>query len=286
MEQIVYLNDALILRSEAKISPFDFGFLYGYALFESMRAYSGKVFRLNRHLSRLKKSSVVLGLQLPDLNLEKAVYDTFEANHLSDARIRLTVSLGEGEATPDPSTCKNPTVFITASSYVPMPDAVYQKGYRAIVSQIRRNSTSPLSQVKSANYLDMIMARTQAKNAGGDEAILLNEKGYIAEGSTCNVFIVSRGKLITPSVDSGTLPGVTREVMVELALSLGIGVEVSPVKLDELYLADEAFLTNSIIEIMPLVAVDNKRIGSGAIGAITSRLMNEYKALVKKELDL
>ncbi|MFC1999039.1 aminotransferase class IV [Chloroflexota bacterium] len=286
MEQIVYLNGSLVSRNEAKISSFDFGFLYGYALFESMRAYSGRVFRLDRHLDRLKRSAEAIGLNLPDVDLGKAVYDTLEANGLTDARIRLTVSLGEGEATPDPSMCKNPTVFITASSYVPMSDAVYQKGYSAIVSQIRRNSTSPLSQVKSANYLDMILAKAQVKDGGADEAILLNEKGYVAEGSTSNVFIVSSGKLITPSVDSGILPGVTREVVLELASSFGIGAEERPVEPEELYQADGAFLTNSIMEIMPLVEVDGKRVGSGLVGLVTGKLISEYKAFARKELDL
>ncbi|MCK5430302.1 MAG: aminotransferase class IV, partial [Anaerolineales bacterium] len=202
------------------------------------------------------------------------------------ARIRLTVSLGEGEASPDPSTCKNPTVFITASSYMPLPAAAYQKGYRAVVSQIRHNSTSPLAQIKSANYLDMILARSVAKNAGVDEALLLNEQGYVAEGSTSNVFIVSAGKVVTPSLDSGILQGVTREAVLECASSLVIKVEERPVKPEELYQADEAFISNSLIEIMPLVEVDGRRIGSGTVGSITSKLVSEYKALLKKELDL
>jgi branched-chain amino acid aminotransferase len=244
------------------------------------------VFRLNRHIARLEKSSKAIGLNLPDVDFEKAVYDTIKANGLTDARIRLTVSLGEGEATPDPSTCASPTVFITASSYVPVSDAAYQKGYRAVVPAIRRNSTSPLSQVKSANYLDMILARGQAKDAGADEALLLNEKGYVAEGGTSNVFIVSAGKLITPSADSGILPGVTLAVVLELALSLGIGADIRPVELTELYEADEAFLTNSVVEIMPLVEVDGKGIGSGSVGAITDKLMIEYKTFARKELDL
>jgi len=227
-----------------------------------------------------------MGLNLPDVDLEKAIYDTLEANSLTDARIRLTVSLGEGEATPDPSTCGNPTVFITASGYIPMSDAVYCRGFRVIVSQIRRSSTSPTSQIKSANYLDMILARSEAKNAGVDEALLLNEQRYVAEGSTSNIFIVSKGKVITPSIDSGILPGVTREAVLELATSLGIDVEQRLVKPDELYIADEAFLTNSVIEIMPLVEVDAKRIGSGLAGVLTNSLMSEYKALTKKEIDL
>jgi branched-chain amino acid aminotransferase group I len=285
MEQIVYLSGSLVPRSEARISSFDFGFLYGYALFESMRSYSGKVFRLEQHLDRLKRSSETIGLNLPEVDIQKAIYGTLEANSLADARIRLTVSLGEGEATPEPSTCKNPTLFITANSYTPLSEAVYSKGFKALVSPIRRNSTSPLSQVKSANYLDMMLVKTQAKNAGADEALLLNEKGYVSEGSTSNVFVVSKGKLITPSIDSGILPGVTREVVLEMASTFGIGLEESSVELDELYKADEAFLTNSVIEIMPLVEVDGKHIGSG-IGNLTNKLMSVYKALVVKELGL
>ena len=286
MAQIVYLNGSLIPRSEAKISPFDFGFLYGYALFESMRSYSGRVFRLNRHLVRLSRSAEVLGLQLPDVDFEKAVYDTIEANSLTDARIRLTVSLGEGEAAPDPLTCKDPTVFITANAYTSLPDAVYKKGFAAIVPQIRRNSTSPLPQVKSTNFLDMILARAQAKDSGADEALLLNEKGYIAEGSTSNVFIVSADRLITPAVETGILPGVTREVVLELALLLGIEAEERSVEPEELYQSDEAFVSNSVIGIMPLVEVDGKRIGAGTVGPVASKLISEYKTLLKKELDL
>jgi branched-chain amino acid aminotransferase len=286
MEQIVYLNGSLVPRSEAKISPFDFGFLYGYALFESMRAYSGKVFRLNRHLDRLACSAEVLELKLPQIDFQKAVYDMLEANSLTDARIRLTVSLGEGEATPDPSTCINPTVFITASSYTPLSEAAYQKGYRAVVSPIRRNSASLIVPVKSANYLDMILARTRANNAGVDEALLLNEQEYIAEGSTSNIFVVNNGKLITPAVETGILPGVTREVILELASSLGIEAKQKPVEQEELYQADEAFLTNSIIEIVSLVEVNGNRIGSGTVETVTRKLASEYKALVKKELDL
>ncbi|MFC1978812.1 aminotransferase class IV [Chloroflexota bacterium] len=286
MEQIVYLNGSLIPRSGAKISPFDFGFLYGYALFESMRAYSARVFRLDRHIARLKRSSKVLGLGLPDVDFSKAVYDTIEANGLSEARIRFTVSLGEGEANPDPTTCKNPTVFIAASGYIPLSDAVYHKGFSVVVSQVRRNSALPLSRVKSANYLDMILARAQAKESGADEAILLNDRGCIAEGSTSNVFIVSAGKLITPSLDSGILSGVTREAVLELASCFGIQAEERFVEQEDLYEADEAFLTNSVIEIMPLVEVDGKPVGLGSIGPITGRLIIEYKALARKELDL
>jgi branched-chain amino acid aminotransferase len=286
MEQIVYLNGSLIPRSRAKISPFDFGFLYGYALFESMRAYSGRVFRLNRHLERLARSAEILGINLPEVDLQKAIYDTLEANGLINARIRLTVSLGQGEATPDLSTCENPTVFITANTYTQLPEAAYKKGFRSVVLQIRRNSASPLSQVKSANYLDMMLARTQANNAGADEALLLNEQGYVAESSTSNVFIVSKGRIITPSIDSGILPGITRDVILELASSLRVEAEQRSVELNELYACQEAFLTNSVIEIMPLVEADGRRIGSGTVGAITGKLMYKYKTLIKEELGL
>ncbi len=286
MEQIVYLNGSMVPRSEARISPFDFGYLYGYGLFESMRTYGGRVFRIIRHIDRLKRAADVLGMRLPDVDFEKAVYDTLRANNLSEARLRLAVSPGEGEAAPDPSTCKNPTVFISANAYTPMSDETCNRGFRAALSDIRRNSTSPLSQLKSANYLDMILARTRARNAGYDESLLLNDRGHLAEGSTSNVFIVSGGKIASPSVDDGILPGVTREAVLELASSVGIEAEERPVELEELYQADEAFLTNSVIGIMPLVEVDDRCIGSGSAGTITGRLMSEFKALIEKELGL
>jgi len=281
MEQIVYLNGALLPRSQAKISPFDLGFLYGYGLFETMRAYSGRIFRLERHLERLSTSAKLLGLPLNAFVIEKACYDTLQANNLKDARIRLTVSIGEGEAVPDLPKHPKPTVLVIATSYTPPSAETYRNGYKALVSALRQNSQSPLSHLKSANYLNNVLARREAKAAGADEAILLNEQGFLCEGSTSNIFLVSKRNLITPNRESGCLPGITRQVVIERASEQGISVSEREVRLEELLQAEESFLTSSLIELVPLAAVNGKSIGRGKV---TGRLMQAYKETVAKEI--
>ncbi len=283
MSEIVYLNGSLIPRSQARISALDYGFLYGFGLFETMRAYGGRVFRLDRHLSRLARSAEMLGVPIEALELKGAVMDTLQANKLGDARIRITISIGEGEMVPDPSTCQKPTVLILAADYQPYPEQVYQKGFRAVVSSIRRNSQSPLSRLKSANYLESMLARQEARAAGVDEALCLNDKGLLAEASMSNIFLVADGTLKTPGQESGILPGITREAVLELALQLGINAIEHDILLDELFQAREAFFTNSLIEVMPLTELDGKPIGSGKSGAITKRLMAAYRELVRTE---
>jgi len=283
MEQIVYLNGALVPRSQAVISPFDLGFLYGYGLFETMRAYSGLIFRLGLHMERLRRSAALIGLPLEALDLGKACYDTLKANKLSNARIRLTVSIGEGEATPDPPKHPKPTMLVIAASYTPPSAETYRKGYKAVVSPIRQNSQSPLSHLKTTNYLNPILARREAKEKGAAEAILLNERGFLCEGSSSNVFLVSQGTLITPHEKSGCLPGITRQVVIELAQELGLKVAEREVRLEELLNADEAFLTSSLIELMPLTEVNGKPIGGSKRGKVTERLMAAYKEAVARE---
>ena len=280
MSEIVYLNGSLMPRSQARISALDYGFLYGFGLFETMRAYEGQVFLLDRHLSRLARSAEILGLPIGVSDLEEAVMATIQANQLSEARIRISISIGEGGMAPDPSTCQKPTVLVLAGHYQPYPEQVYQKGFRAVVSSIRRNSQSPLSRLKSANYLESILARQEARAAGVDEALCLNEKGLLAEASMSNVFLVTNGTLRTPGQESGILPGITREIVLELASQLGINTLEHDIRLDELFHAQEAFLTNSLIEVMPLAEIDGKPIGSSRPGPLTKRLMVAYKKLV------
>jgi branched-chain amino acid aminotransferase len=284
MSEIVYLNGTLIPRSQASISVMDYGFLYGFGLFETMRAYGGQVFRLDRHLSRLARSAETLGLSggIPDLT--DAVMATLQANRLSEARIRITVSFGEGGMAPDLGTCHNPTVLILASHYQPYFEAVYLQGFRAIVSAIHRNSHSPLSRLKSANYLESILARQEARAAGFDEALFLSDTGLLAEASMSNIFLVSDGILLTPSDESGILPGITREVVLELAAQLGVSAIEKSINLGEVFRAQEAFLTNSLIEIMPLTEVSGQPIGSGRPGVVTRQLMTEYRKLVNNAL--
>lgn len=285
MENIVYLNGGLIPASQTGLSPFDHGFLYGYGLFETMRAYGGAIFRLNRHLERLRHAAEMLGIasQLAAYDLEKACYDVLKVNNLADARLRLTVSVGAGDITPNPDTCHEATVFIAAQKLVPASPETYERGYAAVLSTWRRNSQSPLSQLKSTCYLENVLARQEARTAGADEALLLNELGFLTEGSTTNIFLVSSQMLITPSIESGALPGITREAVLELAQSMGIVLAVKEVELKELITAEEAFLTNSILEIMPLTRFDDEPIGSGKPGALTRQLMLTYRQLVSRE---
>lgn len=283
MEQIVYLNGTLLPRDQARISPFDLGFLYGYGLFETMRAYSGRIFRLRRHVDRLKRSAVLLGLPLATVDLEKACYDTLRANNLDNARIRLTISMGEGEGTPDPPRNPKPTVLVMATSYTPPSAKSYRTGFTAIVSSIQQNSQTPLSRLKSANYLNNVLARKEAKAKEADEALLLNEQGFLCEGSTSNIFLVSGGNLITPNEESGCLPGITRQAVIELASEMGISVTQREISLDEMLHADEVFLTNSLLELMPLIWVNGKPVGAGKRGKITERLMIAYNELVERE---
>lgn len=285
MEEIVYLNGCLLPLSEARLSPLDYGFLYGCGLFETMYAYAGRVFRLDRHLDRLRRSVTFLGISLDGLpDLERGVYECLKANNLSDARIRLTVSVGEGKTIPDLITPQSPTVLIVARSYQPHSPETYERGFKAIVSSVRRNTWSPVSTMKSLSYLDLLLARREAKLAGADEAVLLNEQGFLAEGSISNIFLVSGGTLLTPSEDSGILPGITREAVLEIACSSGLTTLVRKVSLDELNQADEAFLTNSLIQVMPLTQINGQAIGPGRPGRITQQLMSVYKELVEQEV--
>jgi branched-chain amino acid aminotransferase len=285
MEEFVYINGALVARGKARISPFDRGFLYGYGLFETMRSYRGYVFRLDRHLARLMRSAERLGLaaELDPAELEQAIYKTLEANKLSDARIRLTISAGEGErglVTPEGGT---PTVIVIAERLT-LPPQVYQKGVRAAIVRVRRSSLSPLSQIKSINYLDSLLAHSEAVALGADEAILLNERGFVAECSTSNIFLVVAGKLLTPSEESGILPGITREAVLELARATGVEVVEGEIPVEDLRRADEVFLTTSVREIVPIVSVDGEPIGSGKPGEVTKILMAAYRELVERTL--
>ena len=281
MEEIVHLNGSLVPLSQARLSPLDHGFLYGYGLFETMRAYSGHIFRLEAHLARLRRAAAFLGLRLDHLpDLSQALYETLDANHLTNARIRLTLSGGAGEPVPDVTACREPTLLITAREYVPHPDSVYRQGFRVAVSAISRNTRSPLSGLKTVSYLDNLLARKEARLAGADEAIMLNEQGFVAEGSTSNVFLVSGNALRTPGEDCGILPGVTRSVVLDLARTAGLATVEEKMAPGEFALADEAFCTNSLIEIMPVTALDGRAVGQGVPGEVTAKLTAAYRELV------
>lgn len=286
MQELVYINGSLVPEGEAKVSVFDRGFLYGDGVFETMRSYSSHVFRLENHLSRLFRSlkTLKIHIRFDPPTLQKAVYDTLRANGLREAYVRLAISRGEGSLGPSPVGCKSPKVIIIARKFEPYPAISYEKGWRAVVVSTRQNASSPLCQIKSANYLNYILAKMEAISRGVDEGILLNAQHYVAEATASNIFLIKDGVVATPSVNDGILPGITREAILEIATSIGIKAVVGSITLDELFASQECFVTNTLMEVMPLVEIDGRRIGSGKPGSLTAKLHRAYQELVKHEV--
>ena len=282
MGHLVYINGKMVSRDLALVSALDRGLLYGYGLFETMRSYGGRVFCLDRHLDRLMKSAKALGIAdaLDIAALEASIADTLKANHLADARIRLTVTAGEGERAIGLPASGKLTTIIVAEELVQSPLDVQSKGLRASIVSIRRNSKSPLCRMKTLGYLENLLARGEAVKAGSDEAILLNEDGLVAECSASNIFIVEHDRLVTPPVEVGILEGVTRGVVIELVHGIGIAAVEENVTVDRLLGAEEVFITNSIIELAPVVSIDGKLVGAGISGTTTDRLVKSYRKLV------
>ena len=283
MGEICYLNGKLIPSEEAKISLLDYGFLFGYGLYETIRAYEGQPFRLDNHLARLGFSGDRLGIVIHVALIREAVKDVIKANGFQQTRIRICVSIGEGTISPNLDSCHQPTIAILASEYTPPRSEKYKQGYKVALSSIKRNSLSPVTYLKSANTMENMLARQDANETGADEAFFLNEKGYLAEAAGSNLFLVKSGVLKTPRYESGILPGVTRVVVFELAAQLGIKVKEVNLRLVDLLQADEVFVTNSLIEIVPVTMFDGEPIANGKAGIVTRKLMKVYKEMVRKE---
>jgi branched-chain amino acid aminotransferase len=284
MTELAYFNGRLVPRDEARISVLDYGFLFGYGLYETVRAYQDGLFRLDAHLERLNESAARLGIALDLPALKQGTQEAVSANRYAQTRVRITVSIGEGTMTPDLASCRAPTVVVLAGEYHPFPPERYERGFKAVISSIRRNSQSPVTYMKSANTMESMLARREAKGAGADEALFLNDRGYLTEASGSNVFLVKEGIIMTPRLQSGILPGVTRTALFEAARSSGLIVKEAGIRPGALFEADEAFLTNSLIEVMPLTEVDGRGVGGGAVGIVTGQLMAAYRELVVKEL--
>jgi branched-chain amino acid aminotransferase group I len=290
MEEKVYLNGSLVPVSKAQISVFDYGFLYGYGLFETMRAYNDKIFLLDRHIKRLVDSAGKIGLgdRLAGIDLAQACADTLEANKLKEARVRMTVTGGEADVYPWADSGGKPTVLISARRYRPFTAEKYRQGFHVGIASVRRSRESLIAALKATSYLASVIARKEAAAQGLDESLLLNDDGFIAEGGACNVFFVKSSRLVTPSLDSGILPGITRDVVMELADKLEMVVTEGTVGIGIFKQCEEAFLTNSVMEIMPLTGVSDASgnkvtIGKGKPGKITRQLMAAYRERVREE---
>ncbi|HEY3417331.1 MAG TPA: branched-chain-amino-acid transaminase, partial [Armatimonadota bacterium] len=261
------------------------GFLYGDGVFEGIRAYHGRVFRLREHLERLEHSARAIALQLPMSldELQEATLEALRRNDLRDAYIRLIVSRGVGDLGLDPRKCYGgPSVIIIADSIQLYPEELYAQGLELITVSTRRNIPDALSPaIKSLNYLNNILAKIEVVQAGLQEGIMLNAQGTVAEATGDNVFLLQKGKLITPPIYSGCLEGVTRNAVMDLAREAGITVEEMPFTVYSVYAADECFLTGTAAEIIPVVKVDSRTIGTGTPGPITNALIKRFREYVQ-----
>jgi branched-chain amino acid aminotransferase len=282
----IYLNGELVKKEDAKISVFDHGLLYGDGIFEGIRAYNNRVFRLKEHLERLWSSAKAINLTIPitKKEMEKAVIKTLLANKLSDAYIRLVVTRGCGDLGLDPNKCTAPASVIIITDNISLySKEIYEKGMEVVTVSTRRIMQDCLSpNIKSLNYLNNILAKIQATRSGAMEAIMLNSQGYVAECTGDNIFIVKNGNLLTPPSSEGALIGITREAIIELAKNkLKIPVKQERVTLYDVYTADECFLTGTAAEVVPVVNVDSRQIAEAMPGEITLKLIKEFKNLTR-----
>ncbi len=288
MQGIVYLNGQLVPADQARVSIFDHGLLYGHGLFETMRAYGGRVFRLEEHVGRLVRGAEAIGIPMGGhwSALEQSVYSVLRANALLDARIRLTVTAGTGPGIPVLPAPGPPTVFVVASAMPPGSPELFERGLHAAVWSHTRSSLSAIAGVKSTNYLENLLARSEARQRGADEAIILNDKRFVTEGSLANLFFVHAGHMLTPAAESGLLRGITRDIIIQLAADQHIELEQAWISLQDTVACSEAFATNSVIEVMPIVSIDGRPVGEGRPGPVTRALAKAYHDLVIHELGL
>ena len=280
----VYINGKLFDKEDAKVSVYDHGLLYGDGVFEGIRSYGGKVFRLGEHLDRLWESAKAIWLEIPGTKEEmaKAVEETLKVNGIEDGYIRLIVTRGAGTLGLDPNKCSDPRVIIITDLISLYPDELYENGLEIITVSTARNHPAALSpRIKSLNYLNNILAKIEGIQAGCIEALMLNHKGEVAECTGDNIFLVRKGRLLTPPNEAGILEGVTRDAVIGLAEAAGIEVDQIPLTKHDVYIADECFLTGTAAEVIPVVKVDSRAIGNGKPGPITRDLNARFKKLTR-----
>jgi len=279
----VNINGTLYAKEDARVSVYDHGLLYGDGVFEGMRSYGGKVFRLAQHLQRLWESAKAIWLEIPVTQeaLAAAVTETLSANDIQDGYIRLVVTRGAGTLGLDPNRTSDPQVIIITDHITLYPDEYYENGLKIVTVATRRNHPDALNpRIKSLNYLNNILAKIEGLQAGCVEALMLNHRDEVAECTGDNIFLVKSGCLITPATDAGILEGITRQAVIELAQEAGMDVREPTIKLDDVYQADECFLTGSAAEVVPVVQVDDCQIGTGTPGPVTCDLMKRFRELV------
>lgn len=287
MTRCVYFNGKLLPSESTGISPFNRGLLYGDGVFETLRVYNGGLFRFGQHVQRLQEGLQVLKIQFHNVvfAVEQSVKEILQREKIIEGAVRISIFRGDGEG-PDPPAGLTPSFLISIKSFIPYRTEDYATGYKARLVSVRRNSFSPLSRIKSLNYLDNILARLEAREHKAHEALLMNSLGWVAEGAASNVFLIKDNLLLTPPVDAGVLPGITRAAVLEIAAAARLQPREETFSPEQLAAADEAFLTNSLMEIMPLVMLNEKKIGDGKPGKFTEELRLHYRNLVNQEVML
>lgn len=281
----VWIDGRLCDKADAKVSVYDHGLLYGDGVFEGIRIYNGRIFESKAHLRRLFDSAKAIRLAIPYSAeaLERAILETARANDLSDCYVRLVVTRGVGYLGLNPNKCPTPSAFIITDSIEMYPREVYEHGMAVITASVIRNHPNALSaRIKSLNYLNNILAKIEAADAGVPEAIMLNHEGNVAECTGDNIFIVKGGVVFTPTTHDGILEGVTREVILNLCARLGIRFEERTLQRHDLYIADECFLTGTGAEVVPVTQIDARPVGAGAPGPITHRLIEAFRRYIKE----
>lgn len=284
---MIYLNNKLVPKSKAKVSVFDHGFLYGDGVYETLRAYNGMVFKIDEHIKRLFRSASMIGLKIPKTHddIKRAVYKTIKTNCHKEAYIRISVSRGPGLIGLNPDLCLKPTLVIISSRFKDYPKKYYKRGLKIAIVDVRRNFKNALNpKIKSLNFLNNILAKIEAKKRGAYEAIMLNYKGNIAEGTISNIFFIKNNVLCTPALDVGILDGITRKTILDIAKKLKIKFREGKFTRNDIYKADEVFISNTTMEVMPATQVDNVRIGTKA-GRMTQMLHTAYKKRVAEYIE-
>jgi branched-chain amino acid aminotransferase len=278
----IYIDGKYLEEKNAKISVFDHGLLYGDGIFEGIRAYNGRVFKLREHIDRLFASAhaILLNIPLSHEDMMVAVVKACRQNKIHDGYIRLVVTRGVGSLGLNPHRCKNPSVIIIADKIQLYPEEMYRRGLDLITVPTTRNLHSALNPaIKSLNYLNNVLAKIEAINGGCEEAVMLNSEGFVSECTGDNIFIVKRGQLLTPPLSAGALYGITREVVMELGKKAGLGVAEPNLTRYDLFNAEECFLTGTGAELIPVVKIDGRVIGAGKPGPVTKRLVSAYRVL-------
>lgn len=282
----IYIDGEYFDKKNAKISVFDHGLLYGDGIFEGIRFYEGRVFKLKEHIQRLfiSAKAILLEIEMTQDEMEEAVCETIRKNGLTDGYVRLLVTRGVGTLGLSPFACDKSTVIIIADSISLYPDEKYKEGLKLITCSTRRTAPAALSpSVKSLNYLNNVMAKVEAIFADAEEGLMLNEQGFVAECTGDNIFVVRDGKIKTPPSSAGALPGITREVIFQISENLGVGIKESQMTRYDIYAADECFLTGTAAEVIAAVSLDRRLIGNGKPGPITEKFIESFRNIVGQE---